>query len=100
MLHPSQKWQQGLLKIRKEILADKEISDRITRKYAIRNTNGYAMHAFLDEETPVEILRRLMDWVGGHRLASWPRPSTRRISPTRKNDGGMAFRSTPHRRGN
>jgi D-lactate dehydrogenase len=50
----------GLLKIREEMLADKEISDRVTRKYGIRNTNGYAMHAFLDGETPVEILRRLM----------------------------------------
>jgi D-lactate dehydrogenase len=50
----------GLLKIREEILADNEISNRIARKYGIRNTNGYAMHAFLDGETPVEILRRLM----------------------------------------
>ena len=50
----------GLLKIREEILADKELSDRIVRKYGIRNTSGYAMHAFLDGETPVEILRRLM----------------------------------------
>src|SRR5580698_10511246 len=50
----------GLLKIRQEILANKEIADRITRKYSIRNTNGYAMHAFLDGATPVEILRRLM----------------------------------------
>jgi D-lactate dehydrogenase len=38
----------GLSKIRAEILADQEISDRVTRKYGIRNTNGYAMHAFLD----------------------------------------------------
>src|ERR1700733_7005991 len=50
----------GLLKIREELLADKELCDRILRKYGIRNTNGYAMHAFLDGETPVEILRRLM----------------------------------------
>src|ERR1700730_2759239 len=50
----------GLLKIREEILTDKELSARIVRKYGIRNTNGYAMHAFLDGETPVEILRRLM----------------------------------------
>jgi D-lactate dehydrogenase len=50
----------GLLKIRQEILANKEIADRIIRKYSIRNTNGYAMHAFLDGATPVEILRRLM----------------------------------------
>jgi D-lactate dehydrogenase len=50
----------GLLKIREEILADKELSARIVRKYGIRNTCGYAMHAFLDGETPLEILRRLM----------------------------------------
>src|ERR1700722_4283330 len=50
----------GLLQIRQELLADKELCDRILRKYGIRNTNGYAMHAFLDGETPVEILRRLM----------------------------------------
>jgi D-lactate dehydrogenase len=50
----------GLLKIREELLADKELSDRIVRKYEMRNTTGYAMHAFLDGETPVEILRRLM----------------------------------------
>src|SRR6202046_3204835 len=50
----------GLLKIREEMLADKEVSARVPRKYGIRNTNGYAMHAFLDGETPVEILRRLM----------------------------------------
>jgi D-lactate dehydrogenase len=50
----------GLLKIREELLADKETSDRIIRKYKMRNTTGYAMHAFLDGETPMEILRRLM----------------------------------------
>jgi D-lactate dehydrogenase len=50
----------GLLKIREELLADKELSERIVRKYEMRNTTGYAMHAFIDGETPVEILRRLM----------------------------------------
>src|SRR6202167_6284379 len=50
----------GLLKIREELLADKETCDRIVRKYEMRNTTGYALHAFLDGETPVEILRRLM----------------------------------------
>lgn len=50
----------GLMQIREELLADKELCDRIRRKYQMRNTTGYAMHAFLDGETPVEILRRLM----------------------------------------
>src|ERR1700722_7893951 len=57
----------GLLKIRQEILADKELSARIVQKYGIRNTCGYAMHAFLDGETPVEILRRLMGGSEGAR---------------------------------
>src|SRR5208282_4757638 len=48
------------LKIRQEILADQELSARIVRKYRMRNTTGYAMHAFPDGEKPVEILRRLM----------------------------------------
>lgn len=50
----------GLMRVREEILADQALCDRIVRKYTIRNTNGYAMHAFLDGKTPVEILRRLM----------------------------------------
>src|SRR3984893_1059732 len=50
----------GLLKIREEILTDKELSARIVRKYGIRNTCGYAMHAFLDGESPVEIMGLLM----------------------------------------
>ena len=50
----------GLMRIREQIVADSALCDRIVRKYTIRNTNGYAMHAFLDGKTPVEILRRLM----------------------------------------
>jgi D-lactate dehydrogenase len=37
----------GLLKIREEFIADKEIAARIVRKYGIRSTSGYAMRAFL-----------------------------------------------------
>ncbi|HTB13840.1 MAG TPA: FAD-binding and (Fe-S)-binding domain-containing protein [Bryobacteraceae bacterium] len=50
----------GLMKIRDELLADQDVSARIIRKYEMRNTTGYAIHAFLDGKTPVEILRRLM----------------------------------------
>lgn len=51
---------EGLAAIREEILADTQLTDRIRRKYAIRNTTGLRMDAFLDGQTPVEILRRLM----------------------------------------
>ena len=50
----------GLLQIRKEILADPELTDRIRRKFEIKNTTGYRLCAFLDGETPLEIFRRLL----------------------------------------
>ena len=50
----------GLLAIREEILADRELTDLIRRKFEIKNTIGYRLCAFLDAETPVGILRRLM----------------------------------------
>lgn len=51
---------QGLLAIRGQILADPALVDLLRRKYAIRNTTGYTMRAFLDASTPVEIFRRLL----------------------------------------
>ena len=50
----------GLLEIREEILADAELTERIRRKFEIKNTTGYRLCAFLDAETPVEIFRRLL----------------------------------------
>jgi len=50
----------GLMTIREEILADKPLTERIRRKYSIRNTHGLRLLAFLDGETPLEIFRRLM----------------------------------------
>src|SRR6478752_6699282 len=49
-----------LLKLRGELLADRELVDRVRRKYAIRNTHGYRLCALLDGETPLEIFRRLL----------------------------------------
>ncbi len=50
----------GLAAIREEILADAELSGRIRRKFAIKNTTGYRLCAFLDAEQPLEIFRRLV----------------------------------------
>ncbi|MER7515366.1 FAD-binding and (Fe-S)-binding domain-containing protein [Streptomyces sp. NPDC126499] len=50
----------GLLALKAEIEADGELTARIRAKYAIKNTNGYRLDAFLDGATPVEILRGLM----------------------------------------
>ncbi|MFF6961009.1 FAD-binding and (Fe-S)-binding domain-containing protein [Streptomyces sp. NPDC088197] len=51
---------QGLLDLRDEIEADEELTARIRAKHAIKNTNGYRLDAFLDAETPAQILRGLM----------------------------------------
>jgi D-lactate dehydrogenase len=50
----------GLLDLRAEILADQELVERIRHKFTIRNTTGYALNAFLDAETPLQIFRRLL----------------------------------------
>lgn len=50
----------GLLALREELLADRELTDRVRRKYSIRNTHGYRLCALLDGETPLEIFRRLL----------------------------------------
>ncbi len=50
----------GLEAIRDEIRADAELSERIRRKFAIKNTTGYRLCAFLDADEPLEIFRRLV----------------------------------------
>ncbi|HSS04915.1 MAG TPA: FAD-binding and (Fe-S)-binding domain-containing protein [Solirubrobacterales bacterium] len=50
----------GLAAIRDEIRADAELSARIRRKFAIKNTTGYRLCAFLDADQPLEIFRRLV----------------------------------------
>jgi len=50
----------GLEAIRDEIRADPELADRIRRKFAIKNTTGYRLCAFLDADEPLEIFRRLL----------------------------------------
>jgi D-lactate dehydrogenase len=51
---------QGLAQIRDEIRADAGLSERIRRKFEIKNTTGYRLCAFLDADEPVEIFRRLL----------------------------------------
>src|SRR5579863_8276768 len=50
----------GLTKLRAELLADAELTAKIRHKYTIRNTNGYALSALLDAETPLGIFRNFM----------------------------------------
>ncbi len=50
----------GLAEIREEIRGDDELSERIRKKFRIKNTTGYRLCAFLDADEPVEIFRRLL----------------------------------------
>ena len=50
----------GLEAIRDEIRGDPELAERIRRKFAIKNTTGYRLCAFLDADEPLEIFRRLL----------------------------------------
>jgi D-lactate dehydrogenase len=50
----------GLMALRQEILSDQVLTEKIRRKYSIRNTHGYHLLAFLDGQTPLEIFRRLL----------------------------------------
>lgn len=51
---------QGLMKLKRELLEDSQLVERIRRKYSIRNTHGYRLSALLDGETPLEIFKRLL----------------------------------------
>lgn len=49
----------GLETLRKETLANKELSARIKHKYRLKNTTGYALNALVDYEDPIDILKHL-----------------------------------------
>lgn len=50
----------GLLELKAEIEADEALVARLRHKFSIKNTNGYRLDALLDEDSPVQILRRAM----------------------------------------
>lgn len=51
---------QGLLDLRKRLLANPDLTERIRHRYLMKNTNGYSLNAFLDFDTPLDILTHLM----------------------------------------
>jgi D-lactate dehydrogenase len=49
-----------LAAIQGEIAADKKLSERIRRKFKIKNTTGYGINSFVDFKDPIDILLHLM----------------------------------------
>lgn len=51
---------EGLTALRKRVLADDHLATRIRAKFAIKNTTGYSLNAFIDHEAPLDLLTHLM----------------------------------------
>lgn len=51
---------EGLLGLKRQVLGDLELVDRIRRKYRQKNTVGYSLNAFIDFEHPLDILAHLL----------------------------------------
>jgi D-lactate dehydrogenase len=51
---------EGLSELQRRIASDAELSAKIRRKYAMKNTTGYSLNAFLDHDEPADILGHLM----------------------------------------
>jgi D-lactate dehydrogenase len=50
----------GLLELKTRIQRDNALAERIWAKYQMKNTTGYSLNAFLDFDTPAQILSHLM----------------------------------------
>jgi D-lactate dehydrogenase len=51
---------EGLERLRRRVLGDSESVAIIRRQFSMKNTMGYAVNAFLDFETPVDLLAHLI----------------------------------------
>ena len=49
-----------ILKIRKQILSNKKLINKIRNKYRIKNTIGYSMNSFIDFDDPLDIFSHLL----------------------------------------
>jgi D-lactate dehydrogenase len=51
---------QGLLELRRRMLSDADLTARVRHRYQMKNNNGYLLNAFLDFDTPLDILVHLL----------------------------------------
>ncbi len=58
--HDEPELARGLIELRDRLRSNTELTERVRHKFAIKNTMGYRLCAFLDADEPVEIFRRLL----------------------------------------
>jgi D-lactate dehydrogenase len=51
---------QSLLELKQRMLSDPDLTARVRRRYQMKNNNGYLLNAFLDYDTPLDILVHLL----------------------------------------
>ena len=72
----------GLIALRDRVRADSSLVARIERAFATKNTVGYSLNAFLDEEAPAKILQKLI--VGSEGTLAFIASATFRTIPIAK----------------
>src|SRR5574341_637929 len=50
----------GLLELRRRLLQDTELTERVRHRYQMKHNNGYLLNAFVDFDTPLDLLIHLM----------------------------------------
>ncbi len=51
---------EGLRQLKQRLLADPVLAERVRRRHQMKNNNGYLLNAFLDFDTPLDILTHLL----------------------------------------
>jgi D-lactate dehydrogenase len=51
---------EGLLDLKRRLMEDGALSERVRSKYRMKNTTGYSLNAFLDYSDPLDILTHLL----------------------------------------
>jgi D-lactate dehydrogenase len=71
----------GLLRLRDRVRGDAAMSSEVRRLFSIKNTMGYGVNAFMDHDTPAEILAHLI--VGSEGTLAFVSSATLRTLPVR-----------------
>ncbi|HEX7620170.1 MAG TPA: FAD-binding and (Fe-S)-binding domain-containing protein, partial [Anaerolineales bacterium] len=83
----------GLLDLRRRLLADAPLAERVRLRYQTKNTDGYSLNALLDFDNPIDILTHLM--IGSEGTLGFIAEAVLHTLPdyTRKYTGQLYFRN-------